>query len=52
MEELKVERETKKIQIKSAATCNENEQQQDVKNNAEFVEQVYEHDLKDLGIDH
>jgi hypothetical protein len=29
-------RETKKIQIKLAATSNKNEQQQDDKNNAEF----------------
>ena len=29
-------RETKKIQIKLATTCNKNEQQQDAKNNAEL----------------
>jgi len=29
-------RETRKIQIKLATACNENEQQQDAKNNAEF----------------
>jgi len=52
LEELKVERETKKIQVKLATTCNKNEQQQDVKNNAEFVEQMDEDNLKDLGIDY
>ena len=48
MEELKVEREAEKIQIKLAATCNKNEQRQDVKNNTEFVEQTDEDDLEDL----
>ena len=36
LEEWKVERETKKIQIKLVTTCNKNEQQQDAKNNAEL----------------
>ena len=35
-----------------AATWNKNEQQQDAKNNAEFVEQMDEDHLEDLGRDH
>jgi DNA-dependent RNA polymerase auxiliary subunit epsilon len=45
-------RETKKLQIHLAATCNKNEQQQDAKNNAEFVEKMDEDDLEDLWRDH
>ena len=45
-------RETKKLQIHLAATCNKNEKQQDAKNNAEFVEQMEEDDLEDLWRDH
>jgi hypothetical protein len=40
-------RETKKIQIKLATTCNKNEQQ-DGRNTAEIIDQMDEDDLEGL----